>query len=436
VRFGVGICEDIWREDGPALSQAASGAHFLININASPYSEGKHEERLALLSKRAAECRVPIIYLNMSGGQDELVFDGRSLVVDCNGRLLAEGKRFAEDTITLDISPAESPALHVLPVLPSDVMTEEILIPDRTGSSPRPAVAAVSVSETSGTGSDGPEDIYMALVLGVSDYARKNGFSRVCLGLSGGIDSALVAAIATDALGRENISTVFMPSHFTSEESRTDAYELAGNLGVRMLEVPITPVFESYLETLAPAFADTPSGIAEENIQARIRGNILMALSNKFGWLVLTTGNKSEMSVGYATLYGDMAGGFAPIKDVPKTLVYALCEWRNKRDRAPVIPMRIMTREPTAELRQGQKDSDSLPPYPVLDPILKAYVEDMKGFDEIVAMGFDPDCVKKVINLVDHSEYKRRQSPPGTKITYLAFGRDRRFPITNRYRSC
>jgi NAD+ synthase (glutamine-hydrolysing) len=279
------------------------------------------------------------------------------------------------------------------------------------------------------------EEIYRALVLGTSDYAGKNGFKGVVIGLSGGVDSSLVAAIAADAIGKENVTGLFMPSQFTSKESREDAFELARNLGVGIREIPISRILDGYLKELHPHFKGREKDITEENLQARIRGNLLMAFSNKFGWLVLTTGNKSEMSVGYATLYGDMAGGFAVIKDVPKTLVYDLCRWRNSQVKSPVIPDSVLRKEPTAELRPGQKDTDTLPPYPVLDPVLKAYVEDEMSFGEILKVGCDGDSARKVIRMVDKSEYKRRQSPPGVKITPRAFGRDRRFPITNKYRS-
>ncbi|MBI3592118.1 MAG: NAD(+) synthase, partial [Nitrospirae bacterium] len=279
------------------------------------------------------------------------------------------------------------------------------------------------------------EEVYNALVLGARDYIRKNGFKKVCIGLSGGIDSALVAVIAADAIGKDNVTCLFMPSPYTSRESREDAYELSVNLGTNVIEEPINSIFEAYLNALQPEFKDLPVDTTEENLQARIRGNILMAFSNKFGWLVLTTGNKSELSVGYATLYGDMAGGFAVIKDVPKTLVYKICKWKNRKEGRTVIPERVLWKEPSAELRPDQKDTDSLPPYEILDPILKAYIEEDKSFDEIVNLGCEEECAKKVIKMVDISEYKRRQSPPGIKITPRAFGRDRRFPITNRYRS-
>jgi NAD+ synthase (glutamine-hydrolysing) len=278
------------------------------------------------------------------------------------------------------------------------------------------------------------EEVYEALVLGTSEYVRKNGFKGVVIGQSGGIDSSLVSTIAADAVGRENVTGLFMPSPYTSEESREDVFSLANNLGIEVVEVPIHSIFKSYLDALKEIFRGLPENVTEENIQARIRGNILMAFSNKFGRLVLTTGNKSEMSVGYATLYGDMAGGFAVIKDVPKTMVYELCRWRNKREERVVIPERVILKEPSAELKPNQKDTDTLPPYSLLDPVLKAYIEDDKGVDEILSLGCEAESVKKIIRMVDTSEYKRRQAPPGIKITQRAFGRDRRFPITNKYR--
>jgi NAD+ synthase (glutamine-hydrolysing) len=439
IKFGVGICEDIWAIDSPALTQAAAGADVIININASPYHIHKHEERMAILRKRAVDNMVTVIYLNMTGGQDELVFDGHSVIVSDQGEILAEGKKFAEDTIVVDLVQCKRSLQNMPGVIQSDFEIEKINVCALLDPDPKPYLPDVLPHARSAQTLNIyhlEEEVYHALVLGVSDYVQKNDFRTVCIGLSGGIDSALVASIATDALGNENVVGIFMPSRFTSEESRIDALELARNLGIRLIKTPISQIFDSYLKTLSPEFDKVPAGIAEENIQARIRGNILMGMSNKFGWLVLTTGNKSEMSVGYATLYGDMAGGFAPIKDVYKTVVYKLCEWKNSSVKPPCIPKRILTKEPSAELRSGQKDTDSLPPYDMLDPILKKYIEGLKGSEEIVSLGFAPVIVHKVISMVDRSEYKRRQSPPGIKITPLAFGRDRRFPITNKYRSC
>jgi NAD+ synthase (glutamine-hydrolysing) len=435
LKFGVSICEDVWFQNGPVSIQAANGADIIININASPYHIGKPAERLAILKARVTENSIPIAYLNIVGGQDELVFDGHSLILNEKGEIIAEGRRFSEDIIVFDLNigaqPQENKAVsnaclqyhsELINLGDSKIQDKKEILEKR---------GPISKIETP----DNEEYIYEALVLGTRDYVKKNGFSRVCIGLSGGIDSAIVATIAVDAVGKESVTCIFMPSPYTSGDSRIDAYGLAQNLGVEILEIPIASVFEAYLKTLKPEFGDVPAGIAEENLQARIRGNYLMALSNNFGWLVLTTGNKSEMSVGYATLYGDMAGGFAPIKDVPKTLVYKLCEWKNKAAGMSIIPESILTKEPTAELRPGQKDTDSLPPYEILDPILKAYIEDFRSYEDIAALGFDSESVKKVIYLVDKSEYKRRQSPPGIKITPRAFGRDRRFPVTNKYRS-
>jgi NAD+ synthase (glutamine-hydrolysing) len=316
-------------------------------------------------------------------------------------------------------------------------MVERINIERQASSVKRQALSIESAHNAQRTTHNAQveEEVYNALILGTRDYVYKNGFKKVCVGLSGGIDSSLVAAIAVDAIGKDNVTGVFMPSPYTSKESRDDAYELARNLGINVIEAPINNIFETYLDTLKPEFKDMPTNTTEENLQARIRGNILMAFSNKFGWLVLTTGNKSEMSVGYATLYGDMAGGFAVIKDVPKTLVYKICKWKNQKEGRSIIPERVLWKEPSAELKPDQKDTDTLPPYEVLDPILKAYIEEDRSFDEIVNLGCKEECARKVIKMVDTSEYKRRQSPPGIKITPRAFGRDRRFPITNKYRS-
>ena len=430
IGVGVNICEDIWYEDGPARVQALAGAEVIVNINASPYHKGKGKERLKMLSQRAKENDVVISYTNTVGGQDELVFDGQSMVLDRNGNVVALGKQFEEELLTGDIAvsgdripfPEDREQF-------SDFMDYVSLSGRPTGKKkPLPAVRAAKPLAVC-------EEVYRALVLGTGDYMRKNSFTSAVIGLSGGIDSSLVAAVAVAAMGKENVTGVFMPSQYSSNESCEDAYDLAHNLGIKILEVPIKQTFESYLTTLRGVFAKTKIDVTEENLQARIRGNILMALSNKFGWLVLTTGNKSEMSVGYATLYGDMAGGFAVIKDVPKTLVYEVSRCVNRLAGKSVIPKRVMTKAPTAELRPNQKDSDSLPLYSVLDPILKAYVEDDKDRNEIIKMGFDPKTVERVTRLVDSSEYKRRQAPPGVKITPRGLGKDRRYPITNRYKS-
>jgi NAD+ synthase (glutamine-hydrolysing) len=437
VRFGINICEDIWHAEGPAKGQAQAGAELIININASPYETGKPQRREKLVRQRAVENSVCIAYLNTVGGQDELVFDGNSMVCDHEGVVTVRGRPFAEELMLIDIDVSKV-RRHRKGKQPSRATAgketasraPEIRIPSRRRSSEKTVI--MKKTPVSLTWED---EVYRALVLGTADYITKNGFQGAAIGLSGGIDSSLVAAIAADAIGKEKITGVFMPSQYTSKASREDAYELAENLGIGILEIPIGTVLKGYKKSLSDIFSGVAEDTTEENLQARIRGNLLMALSNKFGWLVLTTGNKSEMSVGYATLYGDMAGGFAVIKDVPKTLVYDICRWRNLACGQPVIPARVLVKEPTAELRPDQKDSDSLPPYAVLDPILRAYIEDEKTFAEILELGYDPATVKKVITLVDRSEYKRRQSPPGIKITTRAFGRDWRFPITNRYRS-
>lgn len=437
LRFGINICEDIWHADGPAQWQAQAGASLIININASPFELGKPQTREALVRQRALENSVSIAYLNTVGGQDELVFDGNSLVCNQEGTMIARGRPFREDLLLIDIAVRES---RQKKNKPAETGPESAARAGRTITEVRiPAKLHCPAKSVAVKKPSLPlvreEEVYQALVLGTADYINKNGFKGAAIGLSGGIDSSLVAAVAADALGREQVTGVFMPSAYTSEASREDAGELAEKLGIRLLEIPISPILQDYKKSLAEIFSGRAEDTTEENLQARIRGNLLMALSNKFGWLILTTGNKSEMSVGYATLYGDMAGGFAVIKDVPKTLVYDLCRWRNLACGEPVIPDRVLIKEPTAELKPDQKDSDSLPPYALLDPILRAYIEQEKSFEEILELGYDPATVKKVITLVDRSEYKRRQSPPGIKITARAFGRDWRFPITNRYRS-
>ena len=413
VLFGINICEDIWLPEGPTSVQALAGADFIININASPFNIGKSGFRERMLSTRANDSNVIVAYLNTVGGQDELVFDGQSFVFDQNGDIAVKGKAFEEDLIItdLDLDAVFMKRLHDIrrrqQARGLDSRVEVIDIPRKAAvrkapeiasricvAEPRPLPAALSIEE----------EAYSALTLGTRDYIRKNGFERVCIGLSGGIDSALVASVAVDAIGKDKVTGVFMPSPYTSKESREDVEELSKNLGIKVIEVPINAIFEGYLKVLAPRFEGLPPDITEENLQARIRGNILMAMSNKFGWLVLTTGNKSEMSVGYATLYGDMAGGFAVIKDVPKVLVYKVCRWKNDSEGRVVIPERVLVKAPTAELRPDQKDTDTLPPYEVLDPVLKAYVEEDMGFDEIVSLGCDEDRVKSIIRMVDHSE--------------------------------
>jgi NAD+ synthase (glutamine-hydrolysing) len=441
--FGVNICEDIWYPQGPAAVQALEGADLIININASPYHTGKGGYRERMISTRASDNSVIVAYLNTVGGQDELVFDGGSFVADQNGEIIANAKKFEEDIIILDLDldavfmrRLRDPRRRQQVIALEKGIVERIIINRKIKRSEEqkswkklPDMTCCELERCL------EEEVYSALALGTRDYIHKNGFKKVCIGLSGGIDSSLVATVAVDAVGSKNVAGIFMPSPYTSKESREDVYALAKNLGINVIEEPIDNIFDSYLKTLKPEFKNLRPDATEENLQARIRGNILMAFSNKFGWLVLTTGNKSEMSVGYATLYGDMAGGFAVIKDVPKILVYKLCEWKNEKVGKEIIPKRVLTKAPSAELRYNQKDTDSLPPYEVLDPILRAYIEEDKSFDEIASLGFDEGTVRKVIEMTDMSEYKRRQSPPGIKITPRAFGRDRRFPITNKYRS-
>ncbi|MCX5719615.1 MAG: NAD+ synthase, partial [Nitrospirae bacterium] len=387
--------------------------------------------------KLATDAKAFVFYCDLVGGQDELVFDGQSVIIDQSGTVIARGKQFEEDLIVIDLN-LEAVMMRRLraPRRRQEVMrleksaVEEITIPAMKKS----VVERMPLQPREYRVLEPLEEVYNALVLGTSDYVRKNGFKGVMIGLSGGVDSALVASIAVDALGKENVTGLFMPSPYTSKESSEDVHTLKDNLGIKLLEVSIDTIVQSYLNALKMEFRNLPVDTTEENLQARIRGNILMAFSNKFGWLVLTTGNKSEMSVGYATLYGDMAGGFAVIKDVPKTMVYELCKWKNNKEGRAVIPERVLWKEPSAELKEDQKDTDTLPPYHVLDPILKAYIEDDKSFEEILSLGCEVECARNVIRMIDKSEYKRRQAPPGIKITLRAFGRDRRFPITNRYR--
>jgi NAD+ synthase (glutamine-hydrolysing) len=425
MKFGVTICEDVWFPEGPVRAEAEAGARLIVNINASPYHMGKLSERRDLVTGLARENGVAIAYLNTVGGQDELVFDGGSMVADANGRIVLNAPQFHEGIYAVDIDMAPDRA-----VSSDDDWTVPVALPE----TPRPA-KRTAVKPPMAKSPAREAEVYEALLLGTRDYTRKNGFREVLVALSGGIDSSIVASVAVDALGAENVHGIFLPTGYTSGESRRDAFALAKNLGIAIDEIGIEGLFRQYLETLAPLFHGRKPDITEENIQARIRGNIVMAMSNKFNRLVLTTGNKSEMSVGYATLYGDMAGGFAVIKDVPKTLVYDLCAWRNKKARKRWIPENVLIKPPTAELRPNQKDTDSLPPYDALDPVLKAYVEDDKSLDEIISEHCHPECASRVIRMIDLSEYKRRQAPPGVKITARAFGRDRRYPITNRYRN-
>jgi NAD+ synthase (glutamine-hydrolysing) len=431
-RVAVTICEDAWSPSGPILTQAEAGAELVLSINGSPYYAGRGRERETMLATRAADASVPLVYLNLVGGQDELVFDGGSMVFDETGALVARARQFEEDFLVVD--------LEVRPAFRRRAL-------DPRGRVRRSKLAEVTVSEPQlgerarepriEPSLDPVREVYEALVLGTRDYVRKNGFTDVVIGLSGGVDSSLVAAIAMDALGAEHVVGVLMPSRYSSEGSVTDAEELATNLGIRTLTVPIEPAHAAFLDMLATPFAssgaDAASGLAEENLQSRIRGTIMMTLSNKLGWLVLTTGNKSEMAVGYATLYGDMAGGFAVIKDVPKTLVYALARGRNERAGRPVVPEAVLEKPPSAELRPDQLDSDSLPDYEALDPIVAGYVEDDKSVGDLEAEGHDPETVRRVARMIDRNEYKRRQAPPGVRVSPKAFGKDRRLPITNRW---
>jgi NAD+ synthase (glutamine-hydrolysing) len=432
---GISICEDIWQPDGPAQAEAMAGAQVIINISSSPYFAGKLLQRERMLATRAADSLAIVAYCNLVGGQDELVFDGASMIIDQHGELIARGRQFEEDLLLADLNlnsvfrhRLHDPRLRLRPAPEQHLRNavRDVALKPPVGKS-HEKLAGQTPAPLGRV-----EEIYAAMTLGVGDYVRKNGFKKVVIGLSGGIDSALTAAIAVDALGAENVAGVSMPSRYTSDMSKEDALALADNLGIRFLEVPIDSTFQSYLDMMAEPFKDRERDTTEENMQARIRGNILMALSNKFGWLVLTTGNKSELSVGYATLYGDMSGGYAVLKDVPKTLVYELARLRNTRHSA--IPERILTRPPTAELRPNQTDQDSLPPYEVLDPIVQAYVEEDRSLAEIVGLGFPRETVLKVMRMVDVNEYKRRQAAPGVKITERAFGRDRRPPITNHWR--
>ncbi len=418
LRIGLHVCEDSWWTDGPAFhGLAQAGLSLLVNLSASPYHRGKPGQREEILRRAAQKVGAPVLYTNLIGGQDELVFDGGSMALDRDGRVCARARPFAEDLLLVELD------------------ADGTLRPGRI----EPPL-------------DGPAEVYAALRLGLRDYMDKNRFTKALVALSGGIDSALVAAIAADALGPDRVVGVTLPTRFSSNETHADALRLATNLGLPCLDLPIERLFGTFLEELAPAWspaapprdgaarwegrlADTPAPgtLMSENLQARIRGVAVMALSNAYGWLVLSTGNKSEIATGYCTLYGDMCGGFALIKDVPKTLVFALARWRNARDGAPVIPPSTIERPPSAELRPGQKDTDALPPYDVLDPLLERYIEQEQGPRDLVAAGFDPAVVRRVVRLVDRSEYKRRQAAPGVKITARAFGRDRRMPVTCGY---
>ena len=430
----VNVCEDLWYPTGPTTPQALAGAELIVTINGSPYHAGKAHFRERMIATRAADDVVWLAFVNMVGGQDELVFDGASMIVDPHGETVARGRQFVEELVTADI---DLDAVFRARMQDSRRRKETldaarapvISVP---GLRERPEAPPISVPLVEPL--PRVDEVFQALVLGTRDYVRKNGFKRVVIGLSGGIDSSLVAAVAVEALGRENVTGVTMPSPFSSRGTRDDAQRLAKNLGIEFMRVPITPVFKGFLKSLAEPFKGLKEDVTEENIQARIRGTLLMALSNKFGWLVLTTGNKSEIAVGYSTLYGDMAGGFAVIKDVPKTLVYELARHVNARGGKAIIPASVIDRAPSAELRHDQKDQDTLPPYDVLDAILQLYVEESCGVADLIARGFPPETVRKVIRMIDTAEYKRRQGPIGVKITPRAFGRDWRLPIVNRFR--
>jgi NAD+ synthase (glutamine-hydrolysing) len=433
VRVGVSICEDAFSPTGPIAAQAAGGAELVVNINASPYYANRLAERERMLATRASDASCALVYVNQVGGQDELIFDGASMVFDAQGDVLARAGQFTEETLVCDV--------EVLPVFRKRLLDPR----GRAVEAPLPVVDISSAPRIDDPGDvcrghiaeplPPVREVYEALVTGTRDYVRKNGFTDVAIALSGGVDSSLVAVIAADAVGPDHVHGVLMPSRYSSDHSLTDAEKLAVELGIDHRVIPIEPAHAAFLDMLAPSFEGLDPDITEENLQSRIRGVVMMALSNKFrGWLVLTTGNKSEMAVGYSTLYGDTAGGFAVIKDVPKLLVYELCRDRNARAGRPLVPEDVLTKPPSAELRPDQRDDQSLPPYEVLDPILEAYIEDDRTAAELVGMGYDAALVERITRLVDTAEYKRRQTPPGVRVTPKAFGKDRRVPITNRYR--
>ncbi|NKB23952.1 MAG: NAD+ synthase [Kiritimatiellae bacterium] len=420
-RIAIHICEDSWNtQEASVINLENSQIDLLINLSASPYHKGKRSLREKVLKQTASKLQIPIAYCNLVGGQDELVFDGASMALSPTGETIARGPQFKEDTIFTELVPSSETKLKQ-----ERFETVNVLF-SSSSTSPTPSHRPIPVL-------DEYTEVYSALKIGLKDYVDKNGFKKVLVAISGGIDSALVSLLAVDALGADRVVGITMPSHYSSEATLSDARQLAQNLGIELYTMAIRDLYESYVAKLSSLWKGKEADSAEENLQARIRGTIVMALSNKFGWLVLTTGNKSELATGYCTLYGDMAGGFAVIKDVPKTLVFKLATWRNEQENKPIIPRSTIERPPSAELRPDQKDTDSLPPYDILDAILECYVEADMGMNEIIENGHDPQIVGQVIHLVDLNEYKRRQGPPGIKITPKAFGRDRRIPITNKY---
>ncbi len=430
IKVGVSICEDIWSPYGPLATQAAGGAELNININGSPYHWEKDATRERMVATRAEDAHSAIVYVNQVGGQDELVFDGGSFVVDADGNLLARAPQFVEDLMVVDVP--VPPVWRGRLLDPRGKATDAELPIVRISASPR--TRDLVVESPIAEPLDTHRELYDALVLGTRDYLRKNGFSDVVIGLSGGIDSTIVACIATDAIGPEHVHGVSMPSRYSSDHSKSDAELLAENLGIDFRTISIEPAFQSYIDMLAPSFEGREPGLTYENLQSRCRGQLLMALSNELGWMVLTTGNKSELAVGYFTIYGDSVGGYAVIKDVLKLEVYELCRYVNRAAGRDVIPPDVITKPPSAELRPDQRDDQSLPPYEVLDPILEMYVEQDRTAQEIIEMGNDADVVRRITRLVDIAEYKRRQSPPGVRVSPKAFGKDRRMPITHGYR--